>query len=71
VSLVLSAAHGENPDMASIEQRGTKFRIVFRYGRRKFNRTLRTKDRKATDASLARLEGNNRIRRVVRGTESA
>ena len=42
--------------MASIEQRGTTFRIVFRYGRRKFNRSLRTKDRKAADACLARLE---------------
>ncbi|MCY2988005.1 MAG: hypothetical protein NTY19_09105 [Planctomycetota bacterium] len=51
--------------MASIEQRGTTFRIVFRYGRRKFNRSLRTKDRKAADACLARLEDN--LRRLELG----
>jgi hypothetical protein len=51
--------------MASIEQRGNTFRVVFRHGRRKFNRSLRTKDRKAADACLARLEDN--LRRVELG----
>lgn len=51
--------------MASIEQRGNTYRVVFRYERRKFNRSLRTKDRKAADACLARLEDN--LRRVELG----
>ncbi len=51
--------------MASIEQRGNTFRIVFRFGSRKFSRTLRTKDRKAADACLARLEDN--LRRLELG----
>jgi hypothetical protein len=65
VSLVLSTTDGENHDMASLEQRGNTYRVVFRHGRRKFNRSLRTKDRKAADACLARLEDN--LRRMELG----
>jgi hypothetical protein len=46
--------------MASIEQRGNKFRIVFRYGGEKYSRSLRTRSRKAAEGSLARLEDNLR-----------
>ena len=51
--------------MASIELRGNSFRIVFRYGGQRISRSLRTKDRKAADACLARLEDN--LRRMELG----
>jgi len=66
VSLVLSTANGENRDMASLEQRGTSFRVVFRYAGQKYSRSLRTRNEKAANASLARLEDN--LRRVQLGT---
>jgi integrase len=52
--------------MASLEQRGNRFRVVFRYAGEKYSRSLRTKDEKAANASLARLEDN--LRRLELGT---
>ncbi|MCA9124659.1 MAG: site-specific integrase [Planctomycetaceae bacterium] len=52
--------------MASIEQRGSSFRIVFRYDGRKYSRSLHTSDRDAAAGSLARLEDN--LRRAELGT---
>jgi integrase len=54
--------------MASIEQRGRSFRVVFRYRGRRFARSLRTADEKQATATLARLEDN--LRRVELGTLS-
>lgn len=54
--------------MASIEQRGRSFRVVFRYHGRRFARSLRTSDEKQATATLARLEDN--LRRVELGTLS-
>lgn len=51
--------------MASIEKRGNTFRVTFRFGGRKYNRALRTKDEKAAQACLARLEDN--LRRMELG----
>ncbi len=52
--------------MASLEKRGTAYRVVFRYGGRKYNRSLRTGSEKAAQAALARLEDN--LHRVAMGT---
>lgn len=52
--------------MASIEQRGKSFRIVFRLNSQKFSRSLNTCSRRTAEASLARLEDN--LRRVNIGT---
>lgn len=52
--------------MASIEQRGCSFRVVFRYRGRKFTRSLLTADERQASATLARLEDN--LRRVELGT---
>ncbi|MFK7735139.1 MAG: tyrosine-type recombinase/integrase [Pirellulaceae bacterium] len=52
--------------MASIEQRGKSFRIVFRLNAQKFSRSLNTTSRRTAEASLARLEDN--LRRVNIGT---
>jgi hypothetical protein len=54
--------------MASIEQRGRSFRVVFRYHGRRFTRSLRTADERQAAATLARLEDN--LRRVELGTLS-
>jgi len=51
--------------MASIEQRGNTYRVVFRYGGEKYARSLRTTSEKAANASLARLEDN--LRRLELG----
>jgi len=61
VSLVLSATHGENRDMASIEKRGNTFRVIFRYGGRKYNRALRTKDEKAAHPRTGQRLGWQRV----------
>ena len=52
--------------MASLEKRSGKFRIVFRFGGRKFSRTLKTRSDKAAAGCLARLEDN--LRRLELGT---
>ena len=65
-SLVLSAVHGENPNMASLENRNGSFRVVFRYAGQKFGHSLRTKNEETANGSLARLVDN--LRRVELGT---
>ncbi|MCA9129178.1 MAG: hypothetical protein KDB22_18950 [Planctomycetales bacterium] len=52
--------------MASIEQRGNSFRIVFRLNAQRFSRSLNTTSRRTAEAALARLEDN--LRRVNIGT---
>ncbi len=52
--------------MASLEKRADNFRIVFRYGGRKFSRALKTRSDKAAAGCLARLEDN--LRRLELGT---
>ena len=47
VSLVLSIAHGENRDMASLEKRGNSYRTIFRHDGWKITRSLQTANRKA------------------------
>jgi integrase len=47
--------------MASLEGRSGRFRLVFRFGRRKHQHALKTKDRAEADACLARLEENLRL----------
>src|SRR5262245_45136600 len=51
--------------MASLEQRGSRFRIIFRLGGRKHHVSVRTTHRKDAEACLARLEENLRL--VERG----
>jgi integrase len=51
--------------MATIEQRGESFRVIFKFCGRRFTRSLKTKNRKAAAASVARLEDN--LRRVELG----
>ena len=66
VSLVLSASKGKNSVMASLELRKGKYRVVFRYGGRKFSRSLRTDDKQKAKLSLARVEDN--LSRLELGT---
>lgn len=69
--MVLSPTPGENLIMASLEQRGRKFRIVFRFKGEKYSRALNTKNESTAKACLARIEENlitirerkNRIRK--------
>jgi integrase len=56
----------ENFSMASLEKRANNFRIVFRFGGRKFSRALKTRSDKAAAGCLARLEDN--LRRLELGT---
>jgi len=51
--------------MASLEQRGNRFRIIFRLSGRKHHVSVRTSHPKDTEACLVRLEENLRI--VERG----
>ena len=51
--------------MASLEQRGNRFRIIFRLGGRKHHVNVKTEDRKDAEACLIRLEENLRL--VERG----
>ena len=51
--------------MASIELRGNSYRIVFRYQRQKFNRSLKTDNANTANACLARVEDN--LRRLDMG----
>jgi integrase len=51
--------------MASIEFRGSSYRIIFRYAGEKFSRSLKTDNRKSANASCARLEDN--LRRLEQG----
>jgi len=44
--------------MASLEQRGGKFRIVFRYRGQKYTRSLKTNSPRAAAGVLARVEDN-------------
>lgn len=44
--------------MASLEKRGSSYRVVFRYAGIKYARSLDTKSEKAAHAALARLEDN-------------
>jgi integrase len=54
--------------MASLEQRGDSYRIVFRHAGQKFTRSLKTGDPKQAGAMLSRLEDN--LRRVELGSLS-
>ena len=47
--------------MASLENRTGYFNIVFRFGGRKFTRSLGTKVQREADARLERLEENIRL----------
>jgi len=47
--------------MASLELRNKVYSVVFRYGGRKFSRTLKTGSRKEASARLTRLEENVRL----------
>jgi len=51
--------------MASLENRAGKYRVIFRLGGRKFSRSLKTRNEKEANASLARLEDS--LRRVELG----
>src|SRR5262245_13779845 len=51
--------------MASLEQRGNRFRIIFRLGGRKHHVSVKTTDRKDAEACIVRLEENLRL--VERG----
>ena len=51
--------------MASLEQRGNRFRVVFRLGGAKRHVGVKAADRKEAEAGLARLEENLRL--VERG----
>lgn len=55
--------------MASLEKRGRSFRIVFRYGGINYARALSTRNEKAAQATLARLEDN--LHRLELGTLAA
>ena len=52
--------------MASIENRGSTYRIIFRDHGRKFSRSLHTRSEKTALGALARLEDN--LRRLELGT---
>lgn len=52
--------------MASIEKRGKAFRIVFRFGGIKYTRSLDTRDERAANSSLARVEDT--LHRLELGT---
>jgi integrase len=51
--------------MASIEFRGSSYRVLFRYGGEKFSRSLKTDHLATANAALARLEDN--LRRLEQG----
>ena len=51
--------------MASLEQRGNRFRVIFRLGGAKHHVGVKATDRKEAEAGLARLEENLRL--VERG----
>ena len=51
--------------MASLERRGNRFRILFRFGGEKFSRALKTNSEKTALAAVARLDDN--LRRVELG----
>jgi hypothetical protein len=51
--------------MAFIEKRGERFRLVFRYGGKRFRRSLLTVDDTAAESALARVEDS--LRRVELG----
>ncbi|WP_428305384.1 tyrosine-type recombinase/integrase [Lacipirellula sp.] len=55
--------------MASLEKRGSAYRIVFRYAGIKYARSLETKSEKTAQAALARLEDN--LHRLQLGTLQA
>jgi integrase len=52
--------------MASLEKRGRSFRIIFRHGGIKYARALNTRNERAAQATLARLEDN--LHRLELGT---
>src|SRR5262249_27556492 len=47
--------------MASLELRSERYRLIFRYGGRKFQYALKTTDQKEAEGCLARLEENLRL----------
>jgi integrase len=47
--------------MASLEERSGRFRLIFRYGGRKFHHALGTRDRREAEGCLARLEESLRF----------
>ncbi len=52
--------------MASIEQRGKSYRVIFRFDGQRYTRSLQTKCERTATAALLRLEDN--LRRVQLGT---
>ena len=42
--------------MATLEKRGATYRVVFFYGGKRYSRSLKTRDEKAVNNSLARAE---------------
>ena len=52
--------------MATLEQRNGGYRVVFRFGGKRFSRSVKTRNEKQANASLARLEDNLSL--VERGT---
>lgn len=52
--------------MASIEQRGKSYRVIFRFDGQRYTRSLKTKCERTATAALLRLEDN--LRRVQLGT---
>src|SRR5437773_2142166 len=48
-------------NMASLELRSDRFRIVFRVGGKKLNASLKTTDHREAEGCLARLEENLRL----------
>jgi hypothetical protein len=54
----LLAGREENRSMASLEQFGRTFRMIFRYNGIKYARALSTRNEKASQATSVRLEGN-------------
>lgn len=51
--------------MATLEKRGNTYRVVFRYGGQKVTKSVRTRDERAANACLARVEDN--LRRLELG----
>jgi hypothetical protein len=51
--------------MASLEQRGRRYRLAFRLGGQKYQVALKTEDRREAEACLGRVEENLRL--VERG----
>jgi integrase len=65
VSLVLSTLNWKESIMAYLEKRNQTYRLVFRLDGKKFSRSAKTKDRRAAELALAKLQDG--LRRVEMG----